>query len=83
MTDILIALCNVGLSLVFLPTVWHNLSRGHCGIPLYTSIPRTALISGLCVTYLYMGLVIAGAVLLIDIGCWLVLIIQRLANGKS
>jgi hypothetical protein len=80
LTDLLIALCNAGLAVVFLPTVLRNIRRGSCGIPLTTSIPRTALIALLCGTYLWMGLVIAGAVLLIDIGCWLVLIMQRIGK---
>lgn len=77
MTDLLIAFANAGLALVFFPTVWHNIRSQRCGIPLTTSIPRTALIALLCGTYLYMGLWLAGSVLFVDIACWLVLIRQR------
>ena len=82
MTDILIALANAGLAVVFFPTVWRNVRAGSCGIPLTTSIPRTALIALLCGTYLAMGLWLAGTVLFVDIGCWLVLIRQRRCHGR-
>lgn len=80
MTDILIAVANAGLSVIFFPTVLSNIRNSHCGIPLTTSIPRTGLIALLCGTYLYMGLWLAGLVLLVDIACWLVLIKQRRAQ---
>lgn len=78
MPDLLIAFANAGLAIVFFPTVWRNVKSGSCGIPLWTSIPRTSLITMLCVTYLFMGLWLAGTVLFVDIGCWLVLIWQRI-----
>jgi len=80
MTDLLIALANAGLAVIFFPTIWQNIRSGTCGIPLTTSIPRTALIALLCVTYLSMGLYLAGAVLFIDIACWLLIIKQRRCN---
>ena len=80
MTDILIALANAGLAVVFFPTVYHNIRAKTCGIPLTTSVPRTALISLLCGTYLAMGLWLAGSVLFVDIGCWLILITQRIRS---
>jgi hypothetical protein len=79
MTDLVIAFANAGLSVIFFPTIWQNIRNSHCGIPLTTSIPRTGLIALLCGTYLAMGLYLAGGVLLIDIGCWLILIRQRRA----
>ena len=82
MTDLLIAGCNAGLSLIFFPTVWQNIKHSSCGIPLTTSIPRTCLIGMLCGTYLYMGLYLAGLVLFVDIACWLVLIKQRRQNDS-
>lgn len=80
LTDILIAVANAGLAVIFFPTVLNNIRNSHCGIPLTTSIPRTGLIALLCGTYLSMGLYLAGGVLLIDIACWLILIKQQRCN---
>jgi len=82
MTDLLIAFANAGLAVVFFPTVYRNIRARDCGIPLWTSVPRTILISLLCGTYLAMGLWLAGTVLFVDIGCWLVLIRQRRYHGR-
>jgi hypothetical protein len=77
LTDILLAIANTGLAFVFFPQVWENM-KSHCGITLWTSIPRTMFIALLCLTYLANDYLLAGSVLLIDIACWLVIITQRI-----
>jgi hypothetical protein len=79
--DVVIALANFGLAIVFWPLLIRNQRRRYCHIPLTTSVPKTALLALLCIGELMAQLPIAAAVCLLDVACWCLFVAQRQVLG--
>jgi len=81
--DMILATAAAGQSVVFYPMVVRNWRRHYCHFPLYISALKIAFLVGSFIGFVAAGLPMAAAVVVVDVGAWIVLAAQRQVWGDG